>query len=91
MNGIIGGLFSIIGKDTDGKAIQHVLQIYALRPEERLDISFIKKYNRYVVLEKNLKKEGSPMIFTDADGKPLDAKTTPSMSYTLSLKKIPLK
>ena len=41
-------------------------------------------------LEKHLKKEGPPLIFTDADGKPLDAKTTPSATYSLTLKKIPL-
>ena len=90
MNGLIGKLFTVIGNDADGKTIQYLLQLKILLPEERLDISFIKKYNRYVVLEKNLKKEGSPMIFTDADGKPLDAKTTPSVSYTPSFKIIPL-
>ena len=51
----------------------------------------VKEYNEYVAfLEKNLKKEGSPMIFTDADGKPLDVKTTPSVKYSPTLKKIPL-
>tara|TARA_Y100000780_G_scaffold129134_1_gene116201 strand:- start:344 stop:454 length:111 start_codon:yes stop_codon:yes gene_type:complete len=30
------------------------------------------------------------LIFTDADGKPLDVKTTPSVKYSPTLKKIPL-
>ena len=58
---------------------------------DKSNIMIVKEYNEYVAfLEKNLKKEGSPMIFTDADGKPLDAKTTPSVSYTPSFKIIPL-
>ncbi len=58
LNGLIGKLFIVIGKDADGKTIQYLLQLKTFLPEERLDIHFIKKYNRYVVnLEKKLKKE----------------------------------
>tara|TARA_B100000446_G_scaffold180238_1_gene196140 strand:+ start:191 stop:406 length:216 start_codon:yes stop_codon:yes gene_type:complete len=56
LNGLIGKLFTVIGNDADGKTIQYLLQLKILLPEERLDISFIKKYNRYVAnLEKKLK------------------------------------
>ena len=56
LNGLTGKLFTVIGNDADGKTIQYLLQLKILLPEERLDISFIKKYNRYVAnLEKKLK------------------------------------
>ena len=68
-----------------------MLGLHVLLPEEPIGIPFIEEYNRTIALvEEKLKKEGSPMIFTDAKGKPLDAKTTPSASYFPSLKKIPL-
>ena len=91
LNGLITKLFAVIANDADGKTIQHVLGLHVLLPEEPIGIPFIEEYNRTIALvEEKLKKEGSPMIFTDAKGKPLDAKTTPSASYFPSLKKIPL-
>ncbi len=92
MHELKDSLFDLISKDADGKTIQHLLHLKAvLLPDLPLD-KLIRRYNRQLTkLEKKLKKGEPPMLFTNADGKPLDAKTTPSMSYTLSLKKIPLK
>ncbi len=92
MHELKDSLFDLISKDADGKTIQHLLHLKAvLLPDLPLD-KLIRRYNRQLTkLEKKLKKGEPPMLFTNTDGKPLDAKTTPSMSYTLSLKKIPLK